>query len=388
MNILIISPYYPPESTVAVVRMASLSRFLIECNHDVTVLRNRYNMMNDKQNPQMEIPSGVKAYEVGISTKGSGFKAFQQNYKNYLAELNTLLANETFDVTIISAGPFYTLPLTKYLKVKHKMNCIVDFRDLWTFDYRGIKQLLKIKNILTKPLSYLIELRSLKYADKVVTVTSGWRNKLIKYFPMYKEKFYVIYNGYDDSLLVESFLQSKSDEIILGFFGKLSYYSHSYTLKFFEAVKSLIDTYELKILQVGDIEEETINIMSSLDYPKTDFTYTGFMDYKAGIQVVSSSRVFIIIDIRDSGLGTKVYDYIYMNKPIIYIGKKNTDLANFVSGFVNGYACETVDEITEALETIVENDVYHLYDDLEKSEYSRSYQNQRYLELIRSTIVK
>ena len=75
---------------------------------------------------------------------------------------------------------------------------------------------------------------------------------------------------------------------------------------------------------------------------------------------MSTVSICILIDVRKSGLGTKIYDYIYLNKPIIYIGKKGTDLASFVESFEYGFICETEEEIIQTIDFILSNKIKFL----------------------------
>jgi glycosyltransferase involved in cell wall biosynthesis len=388
MKILIVSPYYPPDSSVAVVRMASLSRYLVTQGHEVSVMRNRIEKGKDFSN-QLEIPSGVNTYQVDSTTEGSYFKKFHKDYQNYKKKIDGIFSKENFDVVIISVGPFHTLPLCKYIKNKFKVKCIIDFRDLWVFDIRGFRDFLKIKRLIAKVISYPKERSAIKYADKIITVTEGWKNRMVKFYPSFKSKFNIIHNGYDDILLSDIEVKAEIDnsKIVLGVFGKLSYYSKKYSYKFFESVNmNLREGNNFEILQVGTLEKETMNIMDSINYPKEKFHSTGFIDYKEGMQLLSNARVCILIDIRKAGLGTKIYDYIFLNKPVIYIGKKRTDLANFVNSFENGYVCDTEIEISNAIGNILKNNIYKLGNDVDYKRFGRSVQNAKFSSIIKSLV--
>ena len=65
----------------------------------------------------------------------------------------------------------------------------------------------------------------------------------------------------------------------------------------------------------------------------SSFINEPFQDYATGIRKLQKADVCILIDIRKHAIGTKIYDYIYANKPIIYIGKKKTYLEKMVKSF-------------------------------------------------------
>jgi len=381
VKILIISPYYPPYASVAVVRMASLSRFLIDKGCEVTVLRNNFDDL-DQNLKTTSIPKGVKIKSVNIKKRSRYITGFIEGFKSYRKNIRELFCKNKYDVVIISAGPFFTLPLCKIIKKEYGVKCIIDFRDLWIAEeiYKGIN----IKTLISKILFYPIERSAIKYADAVVLVTKGWRNIMMKFYPKYRDKMELIYNGYDDELLNDINIIQDDIQQLLGVFGKMSYYSKEYAKILFSAVKKLKNKYkDLKIVQVGLYENETDAIIEEINFDPKDFNCTGFCDYVEGIQKMSTVSICILIDVRKSGLGTKIYDYIYLNKPIIYIGKKGTDLASFVESFEYGFICETEEEIIQTIDFILSNKIKFLSNKNIKGKYVRSVQNTKYYNLIK-----
>lgn len=387
MKVMIISPFYPPFSSVAVVRMASLSRYLIEKGCEVTVLRNNISQL-DKNSKKSIVPMGVEIVDVNVLNKGRYFRSFKKGIISYRDTINRILSKNKYDVVIISVGPFFTLSLCKLIKKKYNTKCILDFRDLWIVETHNGKDLLNLKKLLSKFVFYPIERTAVKYADKVITVTEGWKNSMKKFYPRYSDKMDLVFNGYDDDLLgnINNY-QYNDNMVLLGVFGKLSYYSSNYSQILFKTVKNLKNKYkDLKIMQVGIHESETEVIMEGIEFNTSDFYCTGFLDYVNGIKKMQTARICILVDIRKAGLGTKIYDYIYLNKPIIYIGVKGTDLANLVSSLENGFVCDTVEELTKKIKYLLDENITYLSRNNVNKEYARSTQNSRYYSLINHLI--
>ena len=106
------------------------------------------------------------------------------------------------------------------------------------------------------------------------------------------------------------------------------------------------------------------------------------MDYTKAMQEMSSSDILVIVDVRQHALGTKIYDYIYLNKPIIYLGPKHTDLSNFVLTFQNGYVCSNKQEVIDATNDIINQHKRDLANKEDVEKYSRSIQNKKYLNIL------
>lgn len=389
MKILIVSPYFPPDLSVATVRISSLTRYLIEKGAIVTVLTNE-TVYKKAMDPEDEfIMENVNIINVESRNNNRKFFEVKKVYETYIRKM---LNESKFDLVLITAGPFYTLSLSKIIKKEFLTPVILDFRDLWILDIRELKEFIRPNNILKKLIFLPIEMNAIKYADKVITVTDGWANILRKQYPFYKEKIKVIYNGFDSdkfkSLLNSNQKKNNDNNVIrIMNFGKLSYYSQKYAHIFFEAVEDLIiEGKKIEVVQIGELEKTTVNILNNLKNANEHFSNTGFKSYKEGISILSTGDVYIIIDIRKNALGTKVYDYILLNKPIIYIGRKNTDLSNFIGSIQNSFICSTKEEVKKALKMIEKNNLITLTEDNVSSRYSRTVQNEKFLNEIKKTI--
>lgn len=376
MKILIVAPYYPPYKSVGVLRISSLVSYIKKnTKNKIYILTNK---LEDRK-----IITEEEIIEVDITNKGNGYKRFFLNAKEYRTEIEKILAEKKIDIVLITTGPFYTLPLCKIIK-KRNAKCIVDFRDLWIFSYLKFEIEYLYKTILSRIIFFPVEFFSIKYSDMVITVTGGWKKRLSRiYFP-FKEKIQVIYNGYNyDFELFKGeypkyFLENDFKIVC---FGKLSYYSIKYAELFFKAVKDL-EINNKKVIQIGSKEKGINELLSKLDFPIDRFISTGFIDYYLGINYIKKSNVLILIDIRKEAIGTKIYDYILVNKPIIYIGKNDTMLSKFISSFSNGFSCSSVEEIKKVLLKIKSENLDVLDKNLNKNKYSREIQNKKYLKII------
>lgn len=380
MKILIVSPYFPPDESVAVVRIASLCRMLVAEGNFLTLLTNKKTGTTNDNDLKR-----IRKIEVDInkfSTNKSGdFNRIANVYKN---EFLKCIKKEKFDIVLITCGPYYTVPLCKLVK-QHAMKCIIDFRDLWIFDIRNIKDFFRPLNILRKLYFYPKEYEAVKYADRVITVTPGWKHILELQYPAFKKKMRVIYNGFDGEYLMkskEAELQNDEQEFKVVTFGKLAYYSEKYASELLKAyAKFEKQNNNSKIIQLGTKEKNIENMIKS--YSVNSFVNEPFQDYATGIRKLQKSNVCILIDIRKHAIGTKIYDYIYANKPIIYIGKKNTYLEKMVTSFENGFSCQSSSEIYKILCKIKRNSICYLDKNLVKEKYSREYQNKMYLNIIK-----
>jgi len=392
MKLLIVATHFPPYSSVAVVRIASLTRFLIKQGYEITVLTNKHEFNSEEANVD-SLLNEVNKVEIDVSQANGKFFECRDLY---IKEFHKLMKVNQFDCVFITSGLFYTLPLCKISKVNYNTKCIIDFRDLWVFDIRSIKEFINPSNLLRKFVFFPIERQAIKYADKVITVTDGWSEILKKVHSKYNRKICVVYNGYDEEYLNKSISDEKNEKNLVEIdskkfnimsFGKLSYYSKHYSSVFFTAIKRLDREYPLiRVIQIGSEEKETNEVLLKTGFNRDKYINTGFCDYREGMVLLAKADVCVLIDIRKKAIGTKLYDYIFTNKPIIYVGKRNTYLSNFVASFEYGYSCQTEEQVMCALKNIIEQKIEKLSTNNSVKKYSRQMQNKAFLRIIESVV--
>ncbi|MGE7689349.1 glycosyltransferase [Lysinibacillus sp. NPDC097214] len=380
MKILIVSPFFPPSATVAIVRISSLVHELLKSGHEITVIRNKYDeQINKLADSDMELIN-LKTYTVEVNQSVRYFEAS----KRYKDVFRKVMNKEKFDLVFITAGPYYTIPLCKVAKVEYNTKCIIDYRDLWIFDMRSKVEFFKPFNLMKKIVYFPIEWRNIKYADLVVTVTEEWRQILKKVYK--KDKFEVITNGYDDENLkkADSIIEYPyKDKFVIAAFGKLSYYSVEYGIKFFSAMNILSKKYpNLLVLHIGLPEKETEEAIMASGFDSEKYINTGFIKYTDGIELLKNTNACVIIDVRKGAMGTKFYDYVFVNKPLIYFGKKNTHLDCLVRGFENGFSCYKENDVVDSINKIKNESLSSLTNTGNAQKYARSKQNKKYIELI------
>lgn len=372
MNLLIVAPAFPPDRRVGAVRMGSLARYLLKKNVSITVITNR------KSSIDVDVSKYVY---VDILESGRYSEKFEKNEQLYLDAFNKETDAGEYDTVIVSGGPFYTFSIAKSAKIKG-IPCILDFRDPWIFDYREAKEFFSPKKLYTKAKELPKERAAVKAASAVVTVTDGWKRDFEKCYPSQKDKFFTILNGYDDELLTNlqrAEFDSQGKKII-GVFGKLFYYTEQYSKVFLNGIKALSNSFT--ILQIGEKEENAEQLMSECAVPLDTLESTGFLPYKEGIEYLMNADVLLIIDVRASAIGTKIYDYIFLGKPIIFVGPKTTQFAKIVGSIRGNYVCSTENEVTTAFKEILLKKKNISANNGEIDNYARSAQNERWWQLL------
>lgn len=379
-SVLIVSPAFIPTATVGKARMVSLVKY-IKANTDwkVTVLQS--NIDSYEQVTDDEPIEGVEIIEAKTT---SGFKdnaeSFKCAFEDYVAKNHT-----KFDAAIVSIGPFYTLPIVKTLK-SHGIRTLIDYRDLWTRTYRNNESESKLK-LMVKSMFY--EKPALKACDEVIICAEGQRAVLLDQYKFLKNKpIHCIMNGYDDVVLSEVESKAKNpsdDEIVIGVFGKLDVYVGAQNMPWFaESLGNFAQTINKKVrfLHLGREEATTKEFLERND---VIYDCKGFVKYIDGMKILADEvDIFLAANDVMIGYGTKLFDYIYLNRPMLVCCSKNSDLERITNKFENGYAFSTADELSKALNNIVESKATLLDANVDSTTYARSVQNKKFVSVIES----
>lgn len=360
MKVLLIGPY-APHGQVGAIRILSLSKYLLNSGYDVSVMCLSEECIRtfDPKGLSSTIPEGVKVFTYSITTNHkSHVKKNKVNEAEFGGALSSLLRRETFDAAILSVGPFYTLRPMRFIKAAD-IPFILDYRDLniSSRDKRKREGIVnKLKMYALFPEMYLREKECITNASYVTVVAPEMKDNLSDFFGIDKRKFVVAYNGYDDDALDGiKLLPPESEQYTIGYFGKLMYYNQDLTDKLFKAIEEVNNQgYKVRLLHIGP-ENPSI-----LDYFKENnlnsdgwYLCAGQKSYRDGIELLSSCNACVLEYSYPEGPGTKVFDYIYLNKPIIGVIKPGISLERMLRQFENSFICYEKQDIIDALQKLL-----------------------------------
>ncbi len=383
MNILVVAPYFPPDDTVATLRIMSLCKYLRTNNHSIIVLTRK----KEKRIPSCYCDKSYFVDENSIMSK-TNFSCFMKKRSAYCNRFLSVIKKEKVDIVLITGGPFYTFKITKKAR-NLKIPCILDFRDPWVWDYR--EDAFSPKRIIARMIFYAMEREAINSATAVVTVTPGWVQKYQKHYKNKKNDIFLIENGYDDERLKSIIWPTECIEdttrTTIGVFGKLFYYSDYYSNIFLSAINDYQHNNSksnLQVIQIGDLEESTERLLRKNNIQSDFIKSTGFMNYEDGIVELSKAQAFLIIDSRIDALGTKLYDYLYLGKPILFVGPSNSAFASILKKYPKGFVCSDKNSVVRALSIIVDEKRDNTLLNLNhmNNNYSRSHKNKIWEELL------
>lgn len=383
MRILIISPYFAPYDGVGAARMTSLSSSLLAAGYEVVVVSLDIDSYPSNRCSRV-VPEGVQLITHQFSVHD------RQGSRQLQTIVEKVLQSNSFDGCVSSVGPFQTMFFSWRLFSKYKVPYIIDYRDPWLFSSHVLNRsrVVRVKAVLRDLLYLPIEALCVSHAASIISVTDRMTSSLNRRYCWIRNKTKTIYNGFEKvemsskNMIVEHPQEDRQLRAIA--LGKFSYYDENAARKVIKAMSALLSSgNRIEFMHIGEEELLTSKIVTEEGYPETEFASTGHVPYATAIEMLNESNILILTYRSKYGLGTKVFDYIRANKPIVFVGKKRSELAEFLEQFQNAFICETVAEIQSAILTIIEKNVSDLGCD-NINEYERSIQNSRYIAKINS----
>ena len=259
----------------------------------------------------------------------------------------------------IAAGPPSSLHIAGALlkaEVPH-LRIVQDYRDPWNnvHDY----QMERVGNAITKATMLTWEHLAVTVADSVVVVTEQMKRELEHLFSLPLDKVQVIPNGFDreDYEECSPMLPQRGGEIRLVYLGSLGRGAKS-RFGGLEMLLEAVETLEepLRSRFVFDIYSERAS--GTIDSPRSadrrDRVH--FHPMIPSDQVARAlARAHVCLSINriedDYAVGTKVYDYMAMGKPIFQIahGGELAEKLRAAGQFVTDYERPNVQECLRAL---------------------------------------
>lgn len=395
MNVLIIAHFFYPYCGVAAKRMTALATFLSREKHNVSVIRaNDYEYTNMIVNDNDDVHCNIYPLKKYLNIPLWG--RIVGNYL-YSKKILGVLKENNIDIVIFSGGPFSYFCLAKKIKkFNQNIACVLDFRDI--VDGKNCSNNKKSFSIWCQyNLDLLSEKIGVKYADLCLTVTPTMNEFYCSRYPENMSKFITIYNGYDNITVnercikeLESFNQfeNNTDEYCIGIFGKFVFYDFRFAEILVNAIRRLKDEgFRIYIKQFGVEENELRQLFASKNISDV-YCYIPSEGYSKDIIKLQKCDITMACSYVKEALGTKIFDYIWVNRPIVIICDfSDGEQERVIREFEHGYICRDSDELYDSLKRIISLKSLVLDDESQNNKFfSREFQFKRLLETLYTII--
>jgi len=275
------------------------------------------------KNKNVEIPKDIIVKKKNESIKEKFSRWVRANifipdarlgWMPYLVKEGLKIVEKEKPDIIFSTSPPHSLQIgARKLAKKTGLKWVADFRDPWSEAYWE-SEIGKSKWSLA--INRRLELKTLKHANTVTTVSSGIVDLLSAKM---NGSYEVLYNGFEEI----NKDTSRSNRFNIIFIGNLSKYQNPQP--FIEAVKLLPKKTKdmTDIYFVGKVFDDFKTIMEN-----ENVILKNYMNYNELMQFCRSAGLLLLVFHKTSyTLGyitAKMFDYLALRKPILAIGKKNS----------------------------------------------------------------
>ncbi|HKK63109.1 MAG TPA: glycosyltransferase family 4 protein [Bacteroidales bacterium] len=381
-KVLIITYYWPPSGGAGVQRWLKLSKFLPEHGWEPIILTVdpdyatypvRDELLEKEVLPDTKVIktksrewfSAYKKISGGKNVPYAGFASEDPKvtFKQKLARFirgnffipdprkgwNRFAYKVAFDLLskekinhIITTGPPQSTHLIglKLKKNLEHIHWIADFRDPWT-DIYYYKDFYPTR--IAHGINLQMEKRVLNKADMVLTVSPSWKKLFEQKITHRTNKVRVLTNGYDPENMADK-VKSTSNKMIITYIGTMSdIYPFDGFIDAFSRFSSENPDAILRFIgTISTKQEKKIKSLPDQRYEIIDYVpHAQAIDY-----LFKSSVLLIIIPTHSSSDGIvpgKLFEYMAVGTPVIYLGPLSSDGASIVNRTKAGEAIDADD---------------------------------------------
>ncbi len=264
------------------------------------------------------------------------------------------LRKNPVDAIFSTALPMTSHLVANSLSKKTGIPWVADFRDLWSqADFREV-------NRLRRTIDSCLEVRTVKSASALVTVSEPHMEDLLHLHKTFADKNYVIYNGYDAEDYMESGIPINRPFTITytGRMYDIDFSSKGRTpLILFQSVAALfrekrIPSNRLQFLIYGEHPHELIKMVAACELTK-NVKYLGAVPFREAVKAQQQADVLLHLNWNDSDqkgvLSGKIFEYLGAKKNILSIPFYNKGVSDILRATQAGVILNSVEACKEQI---------------------------------------
>jgi glycosyltransferase involved in cell wall biosynthesis len=275
----------------------------------------------------------------------------QYDAKPILSQAKKIIDEYSIKNVIATGHPVSINYISSYLKIDNpNINLIQDYRDNWNdlkvYQYGSSGGLCFFKR---KEKSAYQEFFTTFYADKVINVSDDLTKKLRSKHKSLSEKFLTLTNGYD----VDDFkaLQTSNNTFNMIYTGSLFNERIEAIYLLLDALIALDDDYINENLKIVIYSNYSVHRIDDKYYHliEKNIFFKEFVPPEEIVKIIASFSYCLSINSKFASyaFGTKIFDYMALNKKIVHISNRGAlyDLLEEQKQFVSNYDIENIKNI-------------------------------------------
>ena len=380
-KILILAYDFPPKQSVGAERPFGWFKYLPKYGFDPTVITIKQEELTPEQKRNLDPKDSViwteshKTFRDKFIIKYGNRYALVRRFlslliflfefvsfrfdskKSIYFEARSILQKQKFDVIIATGEPFILFKYANLLSKEFGVPWIADYRDEWA-NNPTIRNKNKVYLFFTDLYKSLLERKILKSASAFTTVNNDIKINIEKRTKILTSQ--IIENGVDldmiDALDVD---ESKGDDFIIAYAGIL--YDFDYLKVFVAAFDRFMEqndmpkNVKIHFYGIRKLKSRALDDAEKLKqkYPENVFIFD-FLELRQLATKLSKASLFLNLIAADPSkgyIGTKIYLYAALRKPILSIPVVNTTETEFFPNRQIHHLLYDPETIHEFLET-------------------------------------
>lgn len=377
MNVLIVTALFPPEPVVS----ASISFDIAEelsKKHNIYVIAPKPSRPNGYIFSNIDFSNknfSLDILETYVCSKSSLLGRLKESYSFGRATKEYIEKSKIkFDIIYINTWPLIAQFLTIKTSKKYRIKSIIHIQDIYPESL-----LPKIPLIASLIIKFLLPIDKfiLQNANKVITISNGMKNYLLKTRYLSNEKIKVVFNWQDETKIINSKIDNNNSErFTFLYLGSLSPAAalDNIILSFIDA-----NLENCKLIIAGNGNEKgKLEKLSSNNLNKNIF-FIDAPSYKVG--EIQSKADVLILGLRKGAsklaLPSKLTSYMFTSKPIIAAVDVNSDIAQIIIKSNCGWvvSAENKNELSEIYKNVYNESKNEI---IKKGQNAFKYGNQHF----------
>lgn len=384
-DILLCSFYYPPYRGIGARRWAFFSRFLADRGYSVAVVRGPAGNSAEAENKP-----GTSIYPVEheafprISIPRLPFLTECLRWqKPFRSVLESVIRQQKPRLLVFNGGPFFYFPLAPSLAGKYHLPYWLDFRDAW-----GLGSHLDLR--FSAPFIRRLEKRAVTNARLVTDVTPEMTALRRRHFPdLPPERWQTLENGFEGEAEIQAKQNRAPGPLRLAIWGKFAAYKREHAEMLFATLSATPALASCEIHHFGDENEAALLAKTAARFNlENQLKLHGYLDYEEGLAKVAEMDLAIVNHRSPLMVGSKVYDYIRLNIPMLAFTRPGEALHRLLGPFRHAYPAGDRQETLTVLKKINIVRPDRLDPNLDAGPYSRRTQADKMLSLLEAILKK
>lgn len=374
LKFIIISYYSFPYNAISALRISHFSNFMAQKNHKIYFVKADNKYYRNLIDAKLKLDDKIEQISIAIKPTNNPSLSRVRFTLKIAEKIKKIIKKEKIDFLFFCSDPFWYLPLGPIFKIFYNIPYIIDFRDIM---YRHpIFDLHKYNKFSDMISDKFLESLYIKYSKFIIDVTdenTDFHRKIYKNQP--ENKFITIANSYDSKLInnfnksntiLNNILNNESlnDEILkrklkLAISGKFAFYG-------LEDVDLLLKLENINIELAKKIEIIAIGRDNPIFKEKAKnarfltFTFHNQMSQLDAFNILKDSDILLLNNNQKTALGTKIFDYIGLNKPIFAFVEKDYAIWKLLQKFENAFIIQNEDDLVKALNEVLNKNIRYL----------------------------